>query len=59
MGKYAKAFVAAAIAGLTALLTGMDDNVITTAEWVTVLIATLGALSITYAVPNSTVVRRD
>ena len=52
MGKYAKAVVAAAIAGLTALTTGLDDNVVTTAEWLVVAVAALGALGVTYAVPN-------
>lgn len=53
MGKYAKAFVAAAIAGLTALAAGLDNDVVTTAEWVTVAIATLGSFGITWAVPNT------
>ena len=59
MSKYAKAVVAAAIAGLTALATGLDDNVVTVGEWVAVVIAALSALGITYMVPNSQVVNRS
>lgn len=53
MGKYAKAIVAAVIAGASVLLTGLDDDVVTRMEWISVLIAALSALGITYAVPNS------
>ncbi|GIH07438.1 hypothetical protein Rhe02_55050 [Rhizocola hellebori] len=53
MGKYAKAIVAALIAGASVLLTGLDDDVVTRMEWISVLIAGLSALGITYAVPNS------
>ena len=60
MGKYAKAYVAAAIAGLGVLLTSLDDNTVTAAEWVSVAIATLSGFGITWFVPNSsTVARRD
>lgn len=60
MGKYAKAYVAAAIAGLGVLLTALDDNTVTAGEWVSVVIATLSGFGITWFVPNSqTVVRRD
>ncbi len=50
--KYAKAFVAAATAGLGSLATALADNVVTPVEWVTVAIALLGALGLTYAIPN-------
>lgn len=53
MGKYAKAIVAALIAGASVLLTGLDDDVVTRMEWISVLIAGLSALGITYAVPNA------
>ncbi len=49
---YAKAIVGAAVAGLTALGTALADNQVTPVEWVTVAIATLGALGLVYAVPN-------
>lgn len=52
MMKYAKAVVAAIIAGLTALLPALDDSAVSAKEWVVVAVATLGALGITYAVPN-------
>jgi hypothetical protein len=52
MGKYAKAIVAALIAGASVLLTGLDDDVVTRMEWISTLIAALSALGITYAVPN-------
>ncbi|MBB2914844.1 hypothetical protein FHS43_006156 [Streptosporangium becharense] len=49
----AKAIVAAGSAGLGALVTAMDDNVIVTGEWVTVGLFVLGALGVTYVVPNA------
>lgn len=52
MGKYAKAIVGALATGLTALLPALDDGAITTAEWVVVGIATIGALGVIWAVPN-------
>lgn len=52
----AKALVAALIAGLGALSTALPDG-ITAQEWVTIVIATLLGLGVTYAVPNAA--RRD
>ena len=49
---YAKAIVGGLVAGLTALGTAMTDDTVTTAEWVGVAVATLGALGIVYATPN-------
>ncbi|MCC5574461.1 hypothetical protein IMZ11_02245 [Microtetraspora sp. AC03309] len=53
VGSYAKAVVSAASAGTAALVTAMGDGVVVTGEWVTVALAVLGALGITYAVPNA------
>lgn len=55
LGKYAKAIVAAVVAGGTALGTALADDVVTTGEWVGVALAVLGALGITYVVPNAKV----
>jgi multidrug transporter EmrE-like cation transporter len=52
MGKYAKALVAAATAGLAALGTALADDTITRLEWIGVAVAVVGALGLTYAVPN-------
>lgn len=49
---YAKAVVGGLVAGLTALGTAMTDDTVTTAEWVGIAVATLGALSFVYATPN-------
>ncbi|WP_422733989.1 hypothetical protein ACN26Y_29820 [Micromonospora sp. WMMD558] len=49
---YAKAVVAALLAGLGALGTALVDNTVTPAEWVTVAGATLAGLGVVYAVPN-------
>lgn len=43
--------VAVLIAALTAAASALDDNVITTQEWVTIALAALGALAV-YLVPN-------
>ncbi len=48
----AKAVVGALVAGLTAIGTGLTDNVLTPAEWVAAAVAALAALGIVYAVPN-------
>lgn len=49
----AKAIVAALVAGLTAVVTGLDDNALTAREWVTALTAFLVALGATWAIPNA------
>ena len=53
VGSMAKAIVAATSAGTAALVTAMGDDVIVTGEWVTIGLAVLGALGITYVVPNA------
>lgn len=49
---YLKAIVGGLVAGLTALGTAMTDDTVSTAEWVAVAVATLGALGVVYATPN-------
>jgi hypothetical protein len=53
MTKYAKAIVGAAVAGLTSLQAALDDGGITAQEGVTAAIATLVALGLVWAVPNT------
>lgn len=53
VGSFAKAIVSAAAAGTGSLAIAMSDSVIETGEWVTVALAVLGALGITYAIPNA------
>ncbi|MFC9973527.1 hypothetical protein ACFVH6_21800 [Spirillospora sp. NPDC127200] len=55
IGRSAKAIVAAAAAGAGTLASVLDDDVITSGEWVMVALAVLGALGITWAVPNAAV----
>lgn len=52
MGKYKKFIVAALTAGGVALASALTDDKVTTAEWVTIGLAALGALGV-YAVPNA------
>lgn len=52
MRRYAKAIVSAAAAGSAALATALADDRVTSGEWVLVALAVLGALGVTYAVPN-------
>lgn len=54
--KAAKALVAAAMAGLAALSTGLMDGKLTATEVVAALLATLGAYGATWTVPNAGVV---
>lgn len=49
--KYAKFVVAAATAALVALGAALTDDTVTTGEWVTIVLAALGALGV-YLVPN-------
>lgn len=51
---YRKAIVAAIVAGLTALYAALQDDVVTSSEWVYIAIAVFGSGGTTYAVPNST-----
>lgn len=48
----AKAIVGGLSAGAAAAVTAVQDNVVTTGEGVTIVLAVLGAWGITYAVPN-------
>ncbi|MFG2683172.1 hypothetical protein [Streptomyces sp. NPDC048392] len=48
----AKAIVGGVSAGAAAAVTAVQDNVVTTGEGVTMILAVLGAWGITYAVPN-------
>lgn len=48
----AKAVVAALSAGAAAAVTAVQDQAVTSGEVVTIILAVLGALGITYAVPN-------
>lgn len=52
LAPYAKAIVAALVAGLTVLGSAITDGVVTPAEWIAVAIAVLGGGGLTYAVPN-------
>ena len=53
MGAYAKALVAAAVAGLTALATGYDDSNLAIKEIIMAVVAALTALGAVWAVPNT------
>ncbi|WP_424918861.1 hypothetical protein [Streptomyces sp. wa1064] len=55
----AKAFVAALAAGASVAATAVQDGVFTTGETVTTVLAVLGALGITYAVPNRPAAEAD
>ncbi|MFJ5887508.1 hypothetical protein [Streptomyces californicus] len=48
----AKAIVGGVSAGAAAAVTAVQDQVVTSGETVTIVLAVLGALGITYAVPN-------
>lgn len=52
LGKIAKAVVAAAAAGAATLSVAAQDGSLSTGELVTLALAILGALGVTYAVPN-------
>lgn len=52
ISKYWKAAVAAVAAGAASLVTALDDGTITTQEGLTAVVAVLGALGLTWAVPN-------
>lgn len=52
VSRIAKAIVSGAAAGAAAAVTAAQDSVITTGEGVTIALAVLGALGITWAVPN-------
>lgn len=52
MQAYLKAVTAALVAGLTAIITGLDDDALNTQEWVQALVAFLVALGAVWAIPN-------
>ncbi|MFD8407168.1 hypothetical protein ACFV1G_21085 [Streptomyces anulatus] len=52
ISSFAKSLVAGLAAGATAAVTAVQDQVLTTGEGVTIVLAVLGAWGITYAVPN-------
>lgn len=50
---YAKAIVAALVAGLGSLYQALDgDQVVTTQEWIAVAMTTITALGVVFAIPN-------
>lgn len=51
LAPYAKAFVAALIAGASAAIPQVEDG-LNASEWLTVAVAFLTALSVVFAVPN-------
>lgn len=53
MDKYTKAIVAALVAGLSTLQTALLDGTVNVNEWVMVGAAAVGALGLTWAVPNA------
>lgn len=52
ISSFAKSLVSGVAAGSAAAVTAVQDNVLTTGEGVTIVLAVLGAWGITYAVPN-------
>ncbi|MFI7234430.1 hypothetical protein [Streptomyces cyaneofuscatus] len=52
ISSFAKAIVAGLAAGASVAATAVQDGAFTTGEVVTTALAVLGALGITYAVPN-------
>jgi len=50
----AKSIIGGLAAGAAAAVTAVQDQVLTTGEGVTIVLAVLGAWGITYAVPNKT-----
>lgn len=53
----AKSLIAGIAAGSAAAVTAVQDNVLTTGEGVTIVLAVLGAWGITWAVPNKQAAR--
>lgn len=52
LGRMAKAVVAALAAGSSALAVAVQDGTLATGDMVTIALAVLGALGVTYMVPN-------
>lgn len=53
MDQYAKAIVAAVMAGLGALGTALADGSVTATEWVVVASSVFAALALVWGVPNA------
>ena len=54
LGLYGKAFAAAVVSGLTAYLAAENDaEGVTTADWITVVLAFLATFGIIWAIPNT------
>jgi hypothetical protein len=54
LSRYAKAIVAALAAASAAAATAAQDGVISGQEWTTIIVAAIGTLGVTWAVPNKT-----
>lgn len=54
IGSFAKALVSAVAAGAATLVAVTQDGALDTGNIVTVVLSVLGALGVTYAVPNQT-----
>lgn len=52
MGPYLKAVVGALVAGLGVLATGLDDDAVSSQEYIYAVIAFLTALTVIWATPN-------
>lgn len=52
VSRYWKAIVSGMAAGTASLATALNDGTVTAGEGVTVALAVLGALGVTWAVPN-------
>ncbi|MFI1001979.1 hypothetical protein ACIP10_15295 [Streptomyces galbus] len=52
ISRYWKAIVAGAAAGTATLSTALQDGTLTTGETITTVLAVLGGLGLTWAVPN-------
>lgn len=60
MKHYAKALIGAAVAGLTAIGTALEDGAVSPQEWITAATAVLVAFGAVWVVPNKTeVVEHD
>lgn len=59
VSKMWKAVVSGAAAGAAAAATAVQDGTVTAAEGITIALAVLGALGVTWAVPNRPVPRGE
>lgn len=53
MGHYAKAIIAAVVAGLGVIVEGLTDGSLSAQEWINAVIATLLLFGGVYVTPNS------